>query len=1004
MNHLNPWADGNTNWQGASTAVLSQTAYDTYSGVTAAQDPVATYSPFGTSSSDKAMTIYLTLRPQSSDAMAIMEMFKCDSSSRSTAVGAGSSDYGVTANQATPYHKGQGSGDWLSGCEIGGGSSMANNRTGYNSDRVIRQFLDDTMQIGLDGANVRVMAHSNIGGNVASSGSQDVIENFPNVVNFKGSAGLTSTASAPFVSLFIVISKDSTNTEIAKSGVWSKAMKADADKLQTTDGNQFTQVASNSELLFPQKRCGTFSNFVNNITCGSGVNDTKCVLYDGVANPRGTVATAKTLNPIKQTPRIFSLGRRLFVPDYGSATRTSDANVWGTKNYDQCEGGCCCNSTSGVPMVNGPYQANCDAPKIDALKFNHYNYFKGAIRDMAIFNTALDAAGMKSFVEAVKSTQTTQAASAGSGQSAGNSAGESAGSGPTGGAATYNCTIQVTNNGTTTTQAGQHCYNGVYTGATSNRQLVGAGEKVECTISGFTFKVGLKVNGTGANTGLAGDANGHPTNAALASALNLTGRAQWATLFGLNNLLAMAKNDNLYNEAATAQTRYYLGPSTTNKEIQFQNFSADSCDGLEQNQHRCLKVEFSSAPSFTLIESENNRSYANNYYDYTVSAPFKFTVGGMNANAKEAIMENFKAGWNVHKPNGWYSGFNNYGKALTTFATSFDHYGAPTTAGRTAMSPSTGLPSAVDTSSGAYVNFEDYFAKSCGTSADTVAECTEDLSWIDGQPTLANPALYWNNTGASNDAFFFRNLNVTLGSCSSSGSSTGSSTAGSTGSSTAGSTGSATVATLKQVRIVFTATVSCEHITEPDHMARSYAATAAADQGIVSPGTAEHTDNYPCHNTAIGPCGRPLSCNFATAFATAMGTDSGIDVNKVIIASLGPGRRRRLDSAPIRNLALSATACGGGECSFALTAAAKMTEVPDLTSNSISTAFKNAATNSAAGVTVTAVETITDVTPAGAAAATTGGKKSSFANSRYSVNAVFPMLAAMLLVAFGMRA
>jgi hypothetical protein len=52
---------------------------------------------------------------------------------------------------------------------------------------------------------------------------------------------------------------------------------------------------------------------------------------------------------------------------------------------------------------------------------------------------------------------------------------------------------------------------------------------------------------------------------------------------------------------------------------------------------------------------------------------------------------------------------------------------------------------------------------------------------------------------------------------------------------------------------------------------------------------------------------------------------------------------------------------------------------------------------------VTSVDWITAVS-SGGAAATTGSKKSSFATTRYSVNAVFPMLAALLLLAFGMRA
>jgi len=969
-NQLNPWTSTNTNYQGASTAVLSQSAYDTYTGITAAQDPAASFSPFGVKSGDEGMTIYLTMRPQSNQAMALMEMFKCD---------------GMGA-----------SGD----CEDVGGSSNANNRTGYNSDTIIRQFLDDTLQIGVAGADVRVMAHANIGGVSTQTGAQNLIENYPNVVNFKGSASLASTTSAAFVSLFIVIAKDSTSTEIAKSGVWHKAMKADADATQTTDGNALTKITDNSEIMFPTKRCGTFSNFVNNATCGNATANPDCLLYKGVANPRGTVAATNYLNPIKQTPRIFNLGRRLFVPDYGDATRSTDAATWGTTDYDKCTGGCCCNVTTGVPNVaTASDGTTCEAPKISDLKFNHYDYFKGAIKEMAIFGKALTATEMGTFINAVDSSQSPAASSAGDDDAADNNNAGS-GEGPTGGKSTYNCTIQVTVNGTTTTQAGQHCYNGVYTGAGSNGvTLVGAGDKLECEITGFTFKVGLKVNGTGANTGIAGSP--HPTNAALAEALNMTARAQWATLYGLNNLLALARNDNLYNTAAASQQRYYLGPAQSNKQIHFQNSTATSCNNLEQNQHACLKVDFATAPTFTLTQSNTNIShYPNNFYDYTVSAPFKFTIGGLNANAKEAIMENFKLGWNVHKPDGYYSGFNNYPKSLTKSALAgyFDHYGAPTASGRTAMSPATGLGETIgSTVSPAYANFEEYFAKSCGTSANPVAECNEDLSNLDGNPALYNPTLYFNSTGATNDDYFFRNLNVTLGTCTAPGSSTSTGDSTSTGSGSSTSTGTGTHRIVAVVTMDVATT--CQHISEFADFARKYdAGTSDADKGVVSPGTAAVAANYPCaEGHTPGPCGRDLSCAFAGSFAAAVG--GGASAATTIIADVTSGRRRRLEAGGAERRELPITAENAIKVTMRISSVYNQATLPTIDTNTI-TQFTNLMTPH--GVTITDVAIAQERAAGGAA--TTGSKKSSFATSRYSVNAVFPMLAALLLVAFGMRA
>lgn len=54
--------------------------------------------------------------------------------------------------------------------------------------------------------------------------------------------------------------------------------------------------------------------------------------------------------------------------------------------------------------------------------------------------------------------------------------------------------------------------------------------------------------------------------------------------------------------------------------------------------------------------------------------------------------------------------------------------------------------------------------------------------------------------------------------------------------------------------------------------------------------------------------------------------------------------------------------------------------------------------------TVACSATVTVASSGPAAAATTGSKKSSFAAGRYSLNAIAPMLAALLLLAFGTRA
>lgn len=146
------------------------------------------------------MTIYLNFRPQShTGAQALMEMFKCESFSGTSGT-----------------------------CETGGGSSMANNRTGSNPIATVREFLDDTLQLGLNSDDkITVMAHSNIGGSSDTNNAQKLVEEYPNTINFVGNTAITKTTSAPFVAAFIVIAKESTFTSAEASGVWIKKMATD---------------------------------------------------------------------------------------------------------------------------------------------------------------------------------------------------------------------------------------------------------------------------------------------------------------------------------------------------------------------------------------------------------------------------------------------------------------------------------------------------------------------------------------------------------------------------------------------------------------------------------------------------------------------------------------------------------------------------------------------------------------------------------------------------------
>jgi hypothetical protein len=295
---------------------------------------------------------------------------------------------------------------------------------------------------------------------------------------------------------------------------------------------------------------------------------------------------------------------------------------------------------------------------------------------------------------------------------------------------------------------------------------------------------------------------------------------------------------------------------------------------------------------------------------------------------------------------------------------------------------------------GAYANFEEYFAKSCGTSGDPVAECNEDLSNLDGNPALYNPTLYFNSTGATNDNYFFRNLNVTLGTCTAPGSSTGESTSTGSGSST--STGGSSTYRIVAVVTMDVAT-TCSGISLFADFARKYnAGTGDADRGVVSPGTTAVAANFPCaEGTVAGVCARPLSCAFATSFASAIG--GGANKDTTIIADVTSRRRRRMEAggAERRELPITDPITVTMKISSTYTTNALPAITTTVTNN-----FASGLT--AHGVTVTNVAIVQEATPGGAA--TTGSKKSSFATSRYSVNAVFPMLAALLLVAFGMRA
>lgn len=211
------------------------------------------------------------------------------------------------------------------------------------------------------------MAHGNFGdvNSASDSGSdgQFLAEKYPNLVNFKSTASFTS-----FLAIFIVGSADSSKDKYADSGVYTKAQLADAAPwVQTTGGSAIVKLTSNNEQLFPKGRCATQKFEAMNRTMCTGMNGTVATpsdcaagLVPGVVAPLTSGQVADNgINPIKKVQRLFSVGRRSFMPNY-DRTATSDANLnpagkgsflsdYGA--FDACTDGCCCNSTTGQVQV-----------------------------------------------------------------------------------------------------------------------------------------------------------------------------------------------------------------------------------------------------------------------------------------------------------------------------------------------------------------------------------------------------------------------------------------------------------------------------------------------------------------------------------------------------------------------------------------------------------------------------------------------------------------------------
>jgi hypothetical protein len=118
------------------------------------------------------------------------------------------------------------------------------------------------------------------------------------------------------------------------------------------------------------------------------------------------------------------------------------------------------------------------------------------MKEMAIFDKELSTADMKDFIGKINSMQDATPEVT------------SVATGVTGGKINKNCTVYLPPSGNATAPVpvpGDYCYNGVYTGPNHDggfSALQGAGESLECTVSSFKFKFGIRTNNSAANTGL----------------------------------------------------------------------------------------------------------------------------------------------------------------------------------------------------------------------------------------------------------------------------------------------------------------------------------------------------------------------------------------------------------------------------------------------------------------------------------------------------------------------
>lgn len=228
------------------------------------------------------------------------------------------------------------------------GSKGASNLT--NSQEAIRHYLDDTLQIGLEGTSIRVMAHGNFDsdndmttctGNKCNT-AQEIVEDYPNLINYKGA--VTASASA-YLAVFIVGAKDSATSALTGSGVYTVNPSTAAVATTRTSNDA-------SKKLFPQYRCATQKFDSENRTMCTSYNGTVGVPADCVEGlPTGRKSGAANaqdgIAPIKRIQRLFSLGRRSFLADYSS----TGSMMNGYEAYDACTDGCCCNSTTNQVQV-----------------------------------------------------------------------------------------------------------------------------------------------------------------------------------------------------------------------------------------------------------------------------------------------------------------------------------------------------------------------------------------------------------------------------------------------------------------------------------------------------------------------------------------------------------------------------------------------------------------------------------------------------------------------------